>query len=240
MRSFMKSIQCYAIGVLSLFTLPLTVALSADEVEINNAIPAQVKKAIEITQPVERNTWAYTRTETEGKTIWIETFNPEVEPMWSLISVNGAEPTDAQRKKRKKSYVERAKSDDYIGENDFAGLGHPDSWTLVETTDKLTEYSFKPKAEDKEDEKVMRFVQGKLFIDNASGAVHAFELYNSKPFKPVAVAKINKFNLRIEMTEVETGVYLPLSIFSEVNGKALFKKFNEKSLVELSDFRKAK
>jgi len=217
-----------------------TFSLQAQELENISEIPQQVQKSFEITKPVERNTWAYTRTETEGKTVWVETFDPLVEPMWSLISVNGVEPTDVQRKKREKSYTERANSDDYIGENDFAGLGHPDSWILVETTDKLTEYSFKPKAEDKEDEKVMRFVEGKLFVDNVSGAVHAFELYNSKPFKPVAVAKINKFNLRIEMTEVEEGIYLPLSIFSEVNGKALFKKFSEKSLVEFSDFKKAK
>jgi len=212
---------------------------SDEIVELAIEVPLEVQKAIEITKPVPRNAWAFTRTEVDDQTTWVERFDPRAENSWVLLSINGQEPNDVQKGERAKIFKQRESEDAYVGENDFAGLAQAGSWKLLEETAQVSIYGFKPQPEDRENEKFMRFVEGKLSIDKASGAVQGFELFNTQAFKPVAIAKVNTFKMQLSMQEVAPGVYLANKISTNVNGKAMFKRFEQKNIVELSEFEKA-
>lgn len=239
--SMLMKHYCIKVCLLILMIAQQSIHAESETIESSQALPEAVRKAIELTPPVARNSWAYTRTETQKGTLWVEKFDPSLDSPWELISVNGEDPTEEQRLKREKVFAKRmANSDEYIGENNFIGLAKPDSWKQIDSKEGLEAYQFQPMPDGADEIKFMKFILGTLYINNDTGAVDGFELKNTRPFKPAAVAKINKFHMQLQMQKIAEDVYLPSKITTEVNGRAFFKKFTEESIIEFSSFKKVK
>jgi len=232
MKHFKNSINSTLI-ILLFFSQSITAQVKTETPSV--ILPSDIKMAFSATMPSPKDSWAYTRTEiTNGKT-WVDRFDPLHKQKWQLISVNGAKPTEKQKNARNKKFTERESDDDYFGKNDFSTLAEPDSWEKIEETESLLIYKFNPLPEDEEDKKIMPFLKGKLYIKKTDHTITKIELRNIKAFKPAPIAKIKSFNMQIELQQLADGSVVPSSIANEVSGRALFKRFEEKSKISYSE-----
>jgi len=227
-----------------------------------DGIPDLVVSALQNTKILESKNFAYTKTETKQdskeQSSTVERFNPGSDPQWSLISSNGETPTQEEvdeyqqkiKEREEKRQEEDNGSDDNTSKKDSNersfgfNFNDPDSiaesgtWKLLEENSETVVYGFKPKIKNKDDKKMLPFIDGKLTIDKNKQHVVSYHLSNQKPFKPAAVAKINEFKMYIEFIELEPQQFMPQTIEFSINGKAMFKRFVQKSKTELSDFEK--
>ena len=83
--------------------------------------------------------------------------------------------------------------------------------------------------------KLSRFLSGELAIDTRTEQLSWLRIYSKKPFKPVPVAKIKKFDIRLLFAPAwQGGPIIQQKSISDVSGSALFKKFSERSDMEIS------
>ena len=222
----------YFLAVLVFLATPLCMA----------QIPAEVEEAFGNTAPVARDTWAYTRTENSDETITVERFDPRSESRWSLISIDGAAPSDKQLKKARERHARRDASDDFLGKNEFTGLALTATWELINEDAGSATYQFTP-APEEETAKFIDALQGELTVNRTSKTVQSFRIYNTKPFKPAAVAKVKEMNTAYEYKEAAPGVVLISRIALLVKGKAFgLKKINVQQEIVFSEleYRSAK
>lgn len=215
----------YTLTILVLLAMPLCMA----------QIPVEVEEAFDNTAPVARDTWAYTRTEDNGETVTVERFDPRAENRWSLLSIDGAAPNDEQLAAAREKHERRESSDEYLGKNDFSDLAVTTSWELISEDSGSATYQFAP-APDGESEKFIEALQGELVIDRTSKTVKSFRVYNTKPFKPAAVAKIKKMNTVYEYQEASPGVILVSRIEVVAKGRVFgLKKIDMQQEIEFSE-----
>jgi hypothetical protein len=91
--------------------------------------------------------------------------------------------------------------------------------------------------DDKGMSKMLKHIKGEIAIDVASEQLLWVRMFAEKPFKPMAVAKIKNFNVKLHFAPAwGGGPIVQVRSESFVSGSALFQKFNEKSDIVFSNF----
>lgn len=91
--------------------------------------------------------------------------------------------------------------------------------------------------DDKGMSKMLKHIKGEIAIDVASEQLLWVRMFAEKPFKPMAVAKIKNFNVKLHFAPAwDDGPIVQVRSESSVSGSALFQKFNEKSDITFSNF----
>ncbi len=81
---------------------------------------------------------------------------------------------------------------------------------------------------------VYRYLDGMAVLDKASGAVLAFELTASRPFKPVAVAKVDTFALKVACAKAPDGRTHIASLSFDLDASAMMQKVSERERQRIS------
>ena len=231
----MSSRQSAAAGALG----SLIVALSA--VSAPAAVPEIAREAF-ANMPQVTGEWAFTRTREDNDGTRVERFDPTAERKWRLLSVNGREPTGDERRDYAEEVEKRlAREEGRPGDNDFDGLAADRGWELLEEDDERETWRFRPAPGATDREGMAEHLRGEMTILKSIPYVESFRLYNEEPFRARVIAKIERFNTRIEMIRLDRRAYMPVRVATEVRGSAAFglKSIERDILLTYSDFRYA-
>lgn len=180
--------------------------------------------------------WAFTETSLRDEQIWVGHYDPRMNDLarWTLVTVDGKEPTDEQRRKYRHDKDEHQEDGD-DDDNRVTAIVEPDSLELVEETDEHWLFSFVPS----EDEQAFtNSVDAMIKIRKDSRYVESLEIRNHQDIKPGYATKITRFQMRFSFgPAVEDGPIVPQSYNVEVKGRALlFIGFDETEAVKYSDY----
>lgn len=192
--------------------------------------------------------WSFNQTTKGKKNIKVEHFDsskPE-DHKWTLITLNGKEPTKKEIKKylkQKRKEVTRQKNKDGedVRGNDFLEeIIKPGSVSFIENKNGQNIYQFQPEIEAN-GINMEGHVFGEITVDVNTPQITQLRLYIKEAFS-VKIAKIKEFETIMKFAVVDannptTSPVFINSIQSKAKGKAaLFFSFDRKNLVTYSDY----
>jgi hypothetical protein len=155
---------------------------------------------------------------------------------WTLLSIDGRSPSDAERMEYTVDKGYDGSSDD--GDNNDANdIIDPASLTLLEETEEFWLFSFIP-IEDEDDEGFFEHVDATIKIIKDGPYLAYLDMHSRKPFKLQFGVKINNFVTRLQFGPVANGGPIgPQSIDIDINVRAFFiKTVNESVKIRYSDY----
>jgi hypothetical protein len=218
---------------LILVALCLT-AFAAVQAEENYA--ALFDEAIKAIDWEFENEWAFTETSLSGEQLLVRRYDPRLDndKRWSLISVDGHEPTV----KEVKNYARDKDDRGDLSDSSTTGIVDADSLKLLEETDDYWLFTFVP---DEDEEVFTENVDAKIKIIKAGHYLESIDIRNHSEIKAGFGTKISKFVMRFEFgPAAEDGPIVPQSIKMHVTGRALlFIGFDETEVTSYKDFEYA-
>ncbi|MEL6725690.1 MAG: hypothetical protein AAFP81_14150 [Pseudomonadota bacterium] len=91
-------------------------------------------------------------------------------------------------------------------------------------------FSFTPVPEpdaDRNEQKMMKQLNGTVVLDKSDGAVLAFSMVLPKPYKPAMVAKINAFEMNVSCARSPDGRTFIEDFNFDISGSAMMQSFEE-------------
>lgn len=122
-----------------------------------------------------------------------------------------------------------AETDGDIWCADFAEMVPANATALTEDAGTIT-YAFTPEPEagaDKNEQKMMKQLNGTVTLDKTDGAVLAFNMVLPKPYKPAMVAKINRFEMDATCDRAPDGRTYVEQFSFDIKGSAMMQSFEE-------------
>ena len=145
----------------------------------------------------------------------IEIYAPD-ESEWTKDFRNGIADMEAQ-------------TDGDIWCADFAQMVPTDATATTEDETTVT-YAFTPTPEadaDKNEQKMMKQLNGTVTLDKSDGSVLAFNMVLPKPYKPAMVAKINRFEMTASCDRAPDGRTYVEQFSMDIKGSAMMQSFEE-------------
>jgi len=97
----------------------------------------------------------------------------------------------------------------------------------------------KKKAKKKDKKGFSSHLKGEMYINKDAQRLTGVRFYEPKSFKPVPIAKIKSFEIKMDIAPAwEDGPMVPIKQDVTASGKAMFKAFEEHSVVTSSGFEK--
>jgi hypothetical protein len=220
-----------------LLTTLLLFAAIAAQAETHEAL---VERAFDSLETEIRDRWAFTRTETSAKGVYVSTHDPRREPAWELLTVDGREPTSDEREEFLSERLRGRGEDDDGDEDDTRSLVSPGSVELVEETDERWLFNFSPLADSEDERKFMEAVEGRLEVAKDGHYVRKLRLRNLETIKPGKGVKLQVFDTSFEFAPAPDGsAVLPARVRAKVQGRAmLVVGIDEEQTVEFSDYQR--
>ncbi len=212
--------------VVGALVVPVTLHASED-------YGALVEDAIEALDSGYYEEWAFTETKLEDGKLWVGRFDPRKpqKERWSLLSVDGREPSDEEID----DYVDD--QDDPSGSDDrnLSAMIEPGSLRLIEETDEFWRFEFVP---SEDEEAFLKNVDSTLSIMKDGRYLSEIELFAKRPFKPGFGVRFDEFLTRLTFAPVaDGGPVAPRTVDVKVKGRAvLVFRFDETTALAYSDF----
>jgi len=159
----------------------------------------------------------------ENETTTIARHDPAAGPnRWTLASVDGRLPTQAELEEFREDHSEDAQETaDEGSEDDIRELIRPGSARLIEETADYGVYRFEPSAEDEEDAEFNRHLDATLRVarNDSQPYVESIEMRAREPFSPAMGVKIQEFSTVMTYGPVgDAGVVLPAAVVIRLVG----------------------
>ncbi len=189
--------------------------------------------------------WAFTETSTEEEVTFVGRYDPRQDDPWSLLSVDGRDPTPDEARDWRSRKSDGRNDDDEDEDDDGVEVRFvaPDSITLLEETDEHWLFGFEPNVdiEDQDEAKFMRHVEGRLTVIKDGHYVGSIDLRNSRPIRPAFSVRINTFVTTLTFgPAADGGPIVPLTVDVHVQGRAMLAvRFDETEAVRFSDYEYA-
>lgn len=215
----------------------LVLGVSVAHAESHEAL---VERAFDSLETGIRDHWAFTRTETSAKGVYVATHDPRREEAWELLTVDGREPTSDEREEflsdRSRERGEEAEED----EDETRSMVSPGSVELIDETDERWLFNFSPLADSDEERQFMEAVEGRLEVAKDGHYVRKIHLRNLETIKPGKGVKLKVFDTSFEFALARDGsAVLPARVRAKVKGRAmLVVGIDEEQTVEFSDYQR--
>ncbi len=219
----MKSLK-----ILSLISLFICVSVFAEKPEL-------VQQAMDAMETSSKTEWAYTKTTTDENIVTVERFDPSLEQKWTTLTINGkAVASDFEHPQH--GVDEEESENDEDKEGDFSAIAQDDSWQLVSETDTVATYSFTPEADDPEEAKFLKHLQGTMLIDKQNPHIKKFSMKALRKFKPMAIVKVLNMQVDVEFADVGNADYKVIKESEDVTVRVALIKQREKSETLYSNY----
>jgi len=192
--------------------------------------------------------WAFTETASGSDGDFVSRYDPRGPDgeRWTLLSIDGREPTDEEAATYAKDKDgEHFGDNDDDEDNDVDAMVEPGTLQLVEETDDYWLLSFVPTDDDEEDDevgrKVLQSMDGTVKIVKDGEYLEFIDIHNDKPFKPKFGVKMSKFLMRMTFgPAIDDGPVVMKSMDVAIKLRAfLVVRVNEAESVRFSDFEYA-
>jgi hypothetical protein len=219
----------------TLLTVLLVLGASVAHAESHEAL---VERAFDSLETGVRDHWAFTRTETSAKGVYVATHDPRREQAWELLTVDGREPTGDEREDFLSERSRERGDDDE--EDETLSMVSPGSVELIDETDERWLFNFSPLAESSEERQFMEAVEGRLEVAKEGHYVSKIRLRNLETIKPGKGVKLKVFDTSFEFAPAHGGgAVLPARVRAKVKGRAmLVVGIDEERTVEFSDYQR--
>jgi len=149
-----------------------------------------------------REKWGFDELREDGEKMWFGRFSPESGGLWTLLKVDGWDPTEeetAEYLEEKEAQRERETSEDEQGGPPRSPIDSIDLATLVleQDTPESLVYSFLPVGRG-DQAKMMKKMRGELSVRKSDSCIEYLEITNPKPFRPQITVKLNRFFSRFD------------------------------------------
>ena len=106
----------------------------------------------------------------------------------------------------------------------------------VSETDTTATYTFTPLPgkSDGQMGKAFKFLDGKVEVDKESASILSFEMVAPKPFKPMMVAKVDRFSMKVACTKSPDGRTHMASMNMDLLGKAMMQDLKQTETRKIS------
>lgn len=162
-------------------------------------------------------------------------FDPMREPQWQLISMNGIEPTEKERKtyqKDKRKEAERRRDEQRLKD-----MLVPGSLTVIDETPQEVTLQFTPQLDDIP-EKALPFINGQVIWDLQADRLSTVTISSTGAFSPALSVKVENMRMHFEFAALDDQT-IPQNIQFTFQGKfAGLKRFDVDSIVEFSDVQR--
>jgi len=160
-------------------------------------------------------------------------YQPDNQPQWLLVEVNGAPPSKKELKKFDKRMAKLAEEPDRSGFHDLITKG---SVTVVKTEADKIWLSFIPKIGDLPEEN-QSSLEGFAVMDRANETLLELHIDSKEQFSPAFSVKISTMNIAVYFEKAH-GVTLPTVYEFSMNGKiAGVKKLDINSNISYSNYQ---
>jgi hypothetical protein len=111
---------------------------------------------------------------------------------------------------------------------------------LASETDKTAVYSFTPKPPNPKDQfaKAYKFLKGEVTIDKTNPQILSFSMKAPGAFKPMSVAKVDRFILTASCARAPDGRTYPTSMNMDLAAKAMMQSITQKESRQTSNLAK--
>lgn len=143
-----------------------------------------------------------------------------------IVSPAESDWSDAFRKELKKMDAE---TEGDIWCTEFGQMVPLDA-DLTAQNETTKTFSFTPVPEpdaDRNEQKMMKQLDGTVVLDKSDGAVLAFNMTLPKPYKPAMVAKINAFEMNVSCARSPDGRTFIEDFNFDISGSAMMQSFEE-------------
>ena len=182
--------------------------------------------------------WSYTKTTTSKEGHRVERHDASRAPgeRWTLVSIDGRAPTQSEREQYRRDKGEEVERRNEQRENDDPDIDHS-SIRLVSETAGHASFSFRPQADGRLAEAMVRKINGTLLVNKDGGWTERFELRSTGEIKPIPGIRVEEFHLLLAFRRHSTGEIIPVRFESRVRGRAfLVKSLDQDRVSQFSDF----
>jgi hypothetical protein len=115
----------------------------------------------------------------------------------------------------------------------------PSEVKLLKETDTTLVYGFVPLpgADDKQFAKAFKYLKGEVTIDKKDPAILHFKMYAPAAFKPMSVAKIDKFDLKASCQRGPDGRTHVQEMTMNIKGSAMMQKLDQLEVQSISNLK---
>jgi hypothetical protein len=220
----------------------LVLLFSASVVADDHA--AVISQALENMSNDYHDEWAFTESETEDGVTTVGRFDPRLSQgeRWTLLSVDGRQPTEEEFADYRHDRRHDFQSDDDDSDNEIEIIDI-DTLELIEETDDYWLFSFSPDIGDDDEaaRKFMKKVAGTVKVIRDGLYFEFIDMRNEKPIRPAFSVKISRFLTHLAFGPAAgNGPIVPLSVDVEVKGRAaLVVKIDESESIRYTDYEYA-
>ncbi len=163
--------------------------------------------------------------------------NPSA-PMGERLTITSPAEDDWSKKFRKRAKTMRKHAEGNIWCQQFSHMV-PEDADLISETDTTARYAFQPQQGDKSDDlsEIAEHLDGFITLEKTTGNIYAFEMISTKPFKPMVMAKINDFQLKVSCAPAPNGFMHIKHIETTMKGKAMAKSISQHETQTISNLQ---
>jgi hypothetical protein len=213
-----------------------SLAVSASLIALGAPALAQSPLEKALAAPAEGPLYAFDLTLSTGDLDAVMRVDPS-RPEGDRLRVVSPEPEDWTEDFAKRVENMKANTDGDIWCQDFAEHIPAADAELVSETDTTATYSFQPQpgAEPDDMDKIFEHLTGTVVVDKTAPGILNFEMVAEKPFKPMAVAKIRQFEMKVACTRAPDGRTHVASLDVTLAGSAMMKSFSQSDRQRISN-----
>jgi len=205
---------------------------------------AIVEQAINAISDDYHREWAFTESTLEDDLVFTGRYDPRLPAgnRWTLLSVDGREPTDEELEDylddKEDEYQWDDDDDDSDRDTDMVDF---DTLELLEETDEYWIFGFVPNSDDMDDDETQKFMEqvtATMKIVRDGPYLEYIDLRNEKAIRPAFSVRISDFRVHLAFgPAADGGPIVQKSEDVAIKGRALlFVTFNEKESTRYSDF----
>ncbi len=229
-------------GGLLAIAMPWFAMADVDDAEQDLAsVPELPRAAIERYARTDLEQWHYLRTRENEEGVVVDRHDPTLpgEAHWQLVSIDGREPTEEERRDYDRERADHSKTDERARSDDVMRMVLPGSVRALDEIDGAQRYRYALRSPDGKKERVFRALQGEFLVEQGQWEpwVREVRIWNTGTLRPWLGVRIDEADLLFKF-QVQEGWVLPARVEATWTGELLaLKDIGETLRVTLTDFR---
>jgi hypothetical protein len=203
--------------------------------------PTLFRDALLYSTATDLEQWHYLRTRHGEERVIVDRHDPTQpgEAHWQLVSIDGREPTEDERRDYDKDRADHSDADERANNEDWVKVIVPDSVRLLATEGDARRFGYRMQSPDGRREELFAGLEGDLVVvDDADPAwIREVRLWNTETLRPALGVRIDAVKLIFRFTR-QGGWVVPTELQARWEGEFLMlKDIGDELRFTLADFR---
>ena len=203
--------------------------------------PVLFREALLHSTATDLEQWHYLRTRHGEEGVIVDRHDPTLpgEAHWQLVSIDGREPTEEERRDYNKDRADHSDADERANNENWVKVIVPESVELLGNEGDAQRYGYRMQSPDGRREKLFAGIEGDLLVvDDANPAwIREVRLWNRETLRPALGVRIDEVNLVFRFRRQDNWV-VPTELQARWAGEFLMlKDISDEVSFTLADFR---